>query len=154
MVTVLDEVPVQIPQRHLEGLLFLAYVALFPFIALELFITIEILNWIITISWCFLFMYILAKIWDRQVKAGPARGWFRRGMIDAWVSVDGEELVVRRNKVESYKPSLLVWKTTRSFSVKEKDTDFELVFQTPDGARSFASKLRASKPRIVETNLQ
>ena len=154
MVSLRDEVAVQIPQRHLEGGLFLAFLALIPFFVLEIFIRLDILKWIITISFIFSYAYILAKLYETQMKAGPARAWFRRGLISAWVSVDGEDLVVRTlNKTEAYKPSNIDWTMPRAFTVKEREISFDLVFQSPDDATKFASRMRANMPSIMESTL-
>ena len=155
MVTSLNEVPVQIPQRSLQGWLFVAYILITLSLLLQLVIRLEILQWIIPISFSFLFIYTLAKISNRQIKAGPGIAWFRRGMIDAWVSLDGEDLVVRTiwKGQEAFRPSRIEWTMPREFTVKEGDTSFDLVFQSPDEAARFASRMKANIPKIVETTL-
>ena len=149
----LDEVPVQIPQRHIEGWLFIGLFLLIPLIILQRFIGFEILRWIIAISFTFLFFYTLKRINDMRIRAGPARGWFRRGMIKAWVSLDGEDLVVRSiwKGQEAYRPSRVDWTMPQAFMVREGETSFELVFQSSDDAAKFVARMKANIPGILES---
>ncbi len=142
----------EIPERVSVGPLFLAFIVLMVLLVLEhFFIRLIIFEWIVSIGWVFSFVFLLAKIVEKQLKGGPAVAQFRRRMAKVWVSVDGDELVVRTSRrVEGYKPSRMEWKTLRSFAVVEGEISFELVFPSPADATMFASRIKMSMPGLQE----
>ena len=113
-------------------------------------------SWTIAIILLFIQCFLSAKVYETWSKAGPAHAGFRRGITKAWVDIDGEDLLVRTSKgtgkIQAYKPTSLEWKTSRSFTVAEKDTVFELVFSNPTEATSFADRVKESIHGILTRN--
>lgn len=141
----------EIPERVVVGPLYLAFIVMILLTVLRIFIGLVVLEWIVSSGWIFVFVFLFAKIAEKQSKGGPAVAQFRRGIAKVLVSVDGDELVVRTSKkYESYKPSRMEWKTARSFAVVEGETSFELVFPTPADATMFASRMKTNMPGLQE----
>jgi hypothetical protein len=147
-------VSAEIPERVSVGPLFLAVIVMMFLIVAQIFVRSIILKWIFSIGWVFAFFFLFTKIFEKQLKGGPAVGQFRRRMVKVRVSVDGDELVVKTSgKVEGYKPSRIEWKTVRSFDVVEGETNFELVFPSPADATMFVSRIKTNAPGIQEVPL-
>jgi hypothetical protein len=147
-------VSAEIPEKVSVGPLFLAFIVMMFLIVAQILVKSIILKWAISIGWIFVFISLFAKIAEKQLKGGPAVAQFRRRMARVWVSVDGDELVVRTSKkVEGYKPSRIEWKTVRSFVVVEGETNFELVFSNPADATMFVSRIKTNAPGIQEVPL-
>ena len=84
----------EVPERVSVDPLFLAVIVMMFLIVAQIFVRSETLKWIFSIGWIFAFIFLFTKIFEKQLKGGPAVGQFRRRMAKVRVSVDGDELVV------------------------------------------------------------
>ncbi|OLD02111.1 hypothetical protein AUG19_04580 [archaeon 13_1_20CM_2_54_9] len=97
----------------------------------------------------FVLAMIRLSLMDAELKAGPARAWFRPRRVKAWISVDADYLTVRTlGNVEGFVPSRIEWNGTDSFAVVSGRTRFRILFGKSDEATELLSKIRASFPNV------
>jgi len=95
------------------------------------------------------FVLAMIRLMDAELKAGPARAWFRPRRVKAWISVDADYFTVGTlGNVEGFVPSRIEWNGTDSFAVVSGRTRFRILFGKSDEATELLSKIRASFPNV------
>jgi hypothetical protein len=103
------------------------------------------------LSYASLFALVLgmSRILDAELKAGPARAWFRPRRLRAWISVDDDYFTVRTlDKVEGFVPSRIEWAGTDSLVVLSGKTHLRVLFEKPDEALGMLSKIQQRFPKV------
>ncbi len=95
------------------------------------------------------FVLAMGRLMDAELKAGPARAWFRARRVKAWISVDDDYFTVRTlDHVEGFVPSRIEWAGTDSLVVVSGKTRLRVLFGKPDQALEMLSKVQQSFPKV------